>query len=308
MRVDVHQHIWTAPLIAALASRSKLPYIRLRGGVAELHAVGERPCAIDLNSQTPSRRTRLLDADRIELAVIALSSPIGIEALPRNEALALIDAHLAGITALGHRFAAWGPLPLDDPDPDDVDDVLARGCIGVSLPAGALATPHELDAAAPLLDRIAERDAPLLVHPGPGQRPGTLAAGEEAPAHEPPWWQALTGYVSQMQAAWLAFATAGRARHRHLTVVFSMLAGGAPLLSERLETRRGPLVDLNDPLTYYDTSSYGPAAVDAMALRVGASQLVYGSDRPVLEPIPSGREAILQAGAASLLMPTRLAA
>jgi hypothetical protein len=41
---------------------------------------------------------------------------------------------------------------------------------------------------------------------------------------------------------------------------------------------------------------------------VGASQLVYGSDRPVLEPIPSGREAILQASAASLLTPARLAA
>jgi hypothetical protein len=146
------------------------------------------------------------------------------------------------------------------------------------------------------------------VHPGPGHRTGTLAAGDEAPAHEPPWWQALTGYVSQMQAAWLAFATAGRARHPGLTVVFSMLAGGAPLLSERLQTRRGPLVDLNDPLAYYDTSSYGPTAIEAMARRVGAAQLVYGSDRPVLEPIPSGREAILQAGAASLLTPARLAA
>jgi hypothetical protein len=307
MRLDVHQHIWTAPLIEAIAARSELPFVRLRGGIAELHAAGERPCAIDLSSENPSRRTRLLDDDRIELAVIALSSPIGIEALPRDEALALIDAHLEGVAALGHRFAAWGPVPLDDPDPDDVDDVLARGCIGVSLPAAALATPRELDAAAPLLDRIAERDVPLFVHPGPGHLAGT-AAGEEAPAHEPPWWQALTGYVSQMQAAWLAFATAGRSRHPDLTVVFSMLAGGAPLLSERLETRRGPLVDLNDPLTFYDTSSYGPTAIEAMARRVGTSQLVYGSDRPVLEPIPSGREAILQAGAASLLTPARLAA
>jgi len=116
MRLDVHQHIWTAPLIEALAARSELPFVRLRGGVAELHAASERPCAIDLNSESPSRRTRLLDDDRIELAVIALSSPIGIEALPRNQALALIDAHLDGVTALGHRFAAWGPLPKSPPD------------------------------------------------------------------------------------------------------------------------------------------------------------------------------------------------
>src|SRR5690348_5583431 len=124
MRLDVHQHIWTAPLIEALAARSELPFIRLRGGVAELHAACERPCAIDLNSENPSRRTRLLDDNRIELAVIALSSPIGIEGLPRSEALPLIDAHLEGVMALGHRFGAWGPVPLDDPDPDDVDDVV----------------------------------------------------------------------------------------------------------------------------------------------------------------------------------------
>jgi len=308
MRLDVHQHIWTAPLIEALAARSELPFVRLRGGVAELHAASERPCAIDLNSESPSRRTRLLDDDRIELAVIALSSPIGIEALPRNQALALIDAHLDGVTALGHRFAAWGPLPLDNADPDDVDDVLARGCIGVSMPAGALATAGALDAAAPVLDRIAEREVPLFVHPGPGRRAIDLVGDHEAPAYEPPWWQALTGYVSQMQAAWLAFATAGRSRHPDLTVIFSMLAGGAPLLSERLDTRGGPLVDLSDPFTYYDTSSYGPTAIEAMARRVGASRLVYGSDRPVLEPLPTGREAILQAGAADLLAPARLAA
>jgi 6-methylsalicylate decarboxylase len=308
MRLDVHQHIWTAPLIEALAARSELPFVRVRGRIAELHAADERPWAIDLDSESPFRRTRQLDADRIELAVIAPSSPIGIEALRRDEAMPLIDAHVEGVHALGQRFAAWGPLPLDNPDPDDVDDVLARGCIGISMPAGALATTRELEAAAPLLDRVAERDVPLFVHPGPGHRVTNSPGGQEAPAAELPWWRALTGYVSQMQAAWLAFATTGRRRHPDLTVIFSMLAGGAPLLSERLDTRGGPKVDLTDQLTYYDTSSYGPAAIEAMARRVGASQLVYGSDRPVLEPIPTGSEAILQAGAANLLAPARLAA
>jgi hypothetical protein len=60
-------------------------------------------------------------------------------------------------------------------------------------------------------------------------------------------------------------------------------------------------VDLRDPLLFYDTSSYGPAAVEAMARRVGAEQLVYGSDRPVVEPTPTGREALLAANGAALL-------
>ena len=84
----------------------------------------------------------------------------------------------------------------------------------------------------------------------------------EAPLNEPLWWRALTDYVSQMQAAWLTFAAHGRRELPRLRVVFAMLAGGAPLLSERLATRGGPELDLADPLVFYDTSSYGPQMVD----------------------------------------------
>jgi hypothetical protein len=101
-----------------------------------------------------------------------------------------------------------------------------------------------------------------------------------------------------MQAAWLTFVTAARREHPHLTVLFTMLAGGAPLLSERLGARGGPRIELRDPLIFYDTSSYGPAAIKATARVVGASQLLYGSDRPVIEPVPSGNEAILQTNGA----------
>ena len=38
-----------------------------------------------------------------------------------------------------------------------------------------------------------------------------------------------------------------------------------------------------------------------MARRVGERQLVYGSDRPVLEPPVTGRETLLQANAAALV-------
>jgi predicted TIM-barrel fold metal-dependent hydrolase len=307
MRADVHQHIWTTPLVEALAARTELPYVDLEGNTAELHAAGERPSKIDLAAEMPAARTRLLDEDGIELAVIALSTPIGIEALPREQAVPVIDAHLEGVMERGDRFAAWGPLALDQADPDDVDALLARGCVGISLPAGALAGLQQLEAAGPLLGRIAERQVPLFVHPGPATAPARADFEQEAPRHEPPWWRALTGYVAQMQAAWLAFATAGRPRHPELIVLFSMLGGGAPLISERLQTRRGPAVELRDPRTYYETSSYGPSAVEAMARRVGVSQLVYGSDRPVMEPVPTGREATLQAAAANLLAPASVA-
>jgi hypothetical protein len=263
MRIDVHQHIWTAPLIEA---------------------------------ETPARRTRLVAADGLDRALVALSSPIGIEALERDDAVTLIDAHLKGVEALGEPFGRWGPVALDRLDPDDVDRLLASGCVGISVPAGALAGHDALAVIRPLLLRVAERHVPLFVHPGygPRQRPA------EVSLTDPLWWQPLTTYVAQMQAAWLAFATEGRREHPRLVVVFAMLAGCAPLLRERLVMRGGPAGADRDTLTFYETSSFGPVAIAAMARLVGESQLVYGSDRPVVEPVTSALDPVLRANSAKL--------
>jgi len=297
MLIDIHQHIWTEPLLEALAARRSLPFVHRRDGLTVLHAAGEQPYVIDTESERPGRRASLMRADGVDVACVALSSPVGIEALPRDAAEPLIAAHVAGVSALPDAFGFWGAVPLDDPDPADVDRALRPRCVGISLPACALAGRDALAASAVLLERVALRRVPLFVHPGPA--PGMRVA-RGASLTEPLWWQPLTDYVAQMQAAWLTFAALGRREHLDLRVVFAMLAGGAPLLSERLAARGGPTVEIRDPLVFYDTSSYGPAAVEAMARRVGAEQLVYGSDRPVVEPTATGREALLQANAARL--------
>ena len=172
MRIDIHQHIWTRPLLDRLAARGTMPLVRASDGVTVLHSAAEQPYVIDISAEMPGRRA-------------------------------------------------------------------------------------------------------TLVH----------------------------DYVAQMQAAWLTFASFGRREHPELVVVFAMLAGLAPLLSERLTARGGPTVDLRDPLTFYETSSYGSAAVDAIVRQVGEAQLAYGSDRPVIEPIATGREAVLQTNGAGLIAP-----
>jgi hypothetical protein len=295
MRIDVHQHLWTESLVDALERRSRLPFVRREGGLCAVHLAGEVPSAVDLDGERPATRSALLERDGVDCALIALSSPLGIEALPRAQALSLIEAHLDGVAALGEPFRAWGPLPLEGLRCGDVDAVLERDCVGASLPAGAFGP--RIDLVDPALARLEQLDAPLFIHPGPGL--GQIPA--ESSLSDPLWWPALTHYVAQMQAAWIAFATLGRRAHPHLRVVFAMLAGGAPLLSERLDARGGPFVDVRDPHTFYDTSSFGPAAIEAMARRVGSEQLLYGSDRPVVEPTPSGREALLSANAGWLI-------
>ena len=279
--VDVHQHLWTEPLLAALERRSELPYVRVEQGLAVLHLAGERPYVIDVETETSQRAAALVEQDGLDRALVCLSSPIGIEALPRSEALPLLEAYHEGALALGGPFGVWGAVCIDACDAGDVDRALGRGCVGISLPAGALASLGALAGVAPILSRLEERGAPLLIHPGPGR--WSQVEAFEAPI----WWPALTSYVWQMSAAWLAFLAAARARHPRLRVVFAMLAGLAPLQAERLAARGGPAGRLSDPLIFYETSSYGPRSVAAMSRLVGAGQLLYGSDRPVVEPAPA---------------------
>jgi hypothetical protein len=298
MRTDLHQHVWTEPLLDALAARQCAPFVRRGDGLTVLHCPGELPCVIDEAAESPAARARLLTADHLDQAVVAISSPIGIEMLASEVAEELIAAHLDGVLALGQRFRAWGPIPAREPEPAAVDAALARGCVGISLPAAALADRSALHAVLPVLEHVQDRGVPLFVHPGG-------FASREACIDDPLWWTALTDYVSQMQAAWLTFSAFGRREVPRLRVLFAMLAGGAPLLTERLVARGGPAIDLRDPHTFYDTSSYGPVMVEAMARWVDPAQLVYGSDRPVIEPVPTGREGELMNNSGALLEPAR---
>jgi 6-methylsalicylate decarboxylase len=284
VKFDVHQHLWTEPLIEALASRQEVPFVRRERGLTVLYSAGERPYVIDLATEAPSRRAALVERDGLDLALLCLSSPLGIESLPRDESVRLIDAYHEGALSLDGPFGVWGAVALDRPRPEDVDRALDRGCVGISLPAGAMDAGEGLSRLRPVLARLELLDAPLLVHPGPGRRLAARGETREMSLGDPLWWTAMTRYVAEMQTAWMAFLSAGRGQHPKLRVVFSMLAGLAPLHAERLASRGGPASLARDRLVFYDTSSYGPTAVRLIADTVGCEQLLYGSDRPVVEP------------------------
>ena len=280
MKTDIHQHLWTEPLVEALTRRRELPFIRREHGLNVLFLAGEQPYVIDFDAESPSSRAALVEHDGLDRALVCLSSPLGIELLPRKGATELIDAYHEGALALGEPFGVWGALALNQLNPDDVDRALDRGCMGISLPAGAFGSVDMLARLSPALTRIQSRGVPLFVHPGRG----THQPAYEASLGDPLWWPALTRYVAEIHAAWLLFVTAARRAFPELRVIFAMLAGLAPLHAERLLARGGPAPRESDPLIFYDTSSYGPRAVSVLEQLVGADQLLYGSDRPVVDP------------------------
>jgi hypothetical protein len=287
--VDVHQHLLGEPLIAELARRRRPPALRRRRGGWTFQVAGEPDSFLADEATDAALRTEELRREEVDRALVALSTALGVETLPGEEAAPLLAAHQLTLDALPDRFGGWGALQLEAPDPTEVDAALARGCVGISLPAGSLADPEALERVGPLLARLERRDAPLFVHPGPVAGPGRVphpAAG----ASLPPWWPALTDYVAQMQAAWFAFLHAGRRAHPRLRVLFAMVAGGAPLQLERYAARAGAALPVPDPLVFYDTSSYGPRMLRAMVDAVGSAQLVYGSDRPLVGAPAPGRD------------------
>jgi 6-methylsalicylate decarboxylase len=266
---DVHQHIWPPAFVELLRSRSAPP--RLDGWT--LHLAGEPPYRVDPDDHDVAARTRLAAADGLDLALVSLSGPLGIELLPPAEAAPLLAAFHDGALALPDPFAVWASCCLTAPDPDAVERELRRGCAGLQLPATALLDARGWAHCAPLLDVLTRHGKPLFVHPG--------AAPPAGPA--PPWWAALVPYPQQLHAAWFAFRAFGRARHPRLRVCFAALAGLAPLHGERLAARGGGRGDIDFDV-FYETSSYGTRAVDALVRAVGIDVLVSGSDRPYATP------------------------
>lgn len=274
--VDVHQHLWPAPFIDALRRRSHPP--RMDGWT--LHLVGEPPYKVDPGAHDPAARGTL-DPD-IELALVSLSSPLGIESLPPDEAEPLLAAWHEGALALPSPFGAWASACTADPDLTGLKELFDAGMVGLQLPATCLLTPGAVEHAAALLRVCETSDRPVLVHPGPVGRP---AAREPL---MPAWWPAVVDYTAQLHAAWWAWQAAGRALLPDLRICFVAGAGLAPVHHERFAARGGQSARAH-PGTFVDTSSYGRRGVEALIRALGIDPVVLGSDRPYAEPLwPAG--------------------
>jgi hypothetical protein len=275
MVIDCHQHLWPPRLLEALRRRTAHPY--LRGWT--LHLPGEPPFEVDPAAHDVGLRRRREAADGTEKVLLSMSSPLGIEHLPAHEGAELIEVWHESALELADPFLVWAAASVAGPDPDSLAKVLREERVaGLQLPATALGDPAAIARVRPLLDEAERAGKPVLVHPGP------------APAADPGlpgWWPALVPYVAQLHQAWLAWHIAGRRQHPGLRVAFVALAGLAPLHHERLAARGGALGRL-DPHVFYETSSYGTRAIDALVRVVGVDPIVHGSDRPYAEPADPG--------------------
>ena len=197
MQVNIHQHVWPDVLVERLRRRSRPP--RLDGWT--LLTSGEPPFEVNPADHDTGRRAAQAARDGVDVVVIGLSSPLGIEYLAPEEAEPLLDAYHTGVSELGGPFAGWAAACLTAIDAPGLAKQLDRGLAGLQLPATAVADESGYRWCGPLLDVLAERDLPLFIHPGPAAGTGTGGPG---------WWAAVVPYVQQLHAAWFAFRAYGR--------------------------------------------------------------------------------------------------
>lgn len=219
----------------------------------ELAVEGRSP--FNLDDHDLSRRIELLDRNGIDVALVSLAPTMEVDGHEE-----LVDAFSTGMREVAE--ASGGRLrPLAY---NECRDGFAGACVS----AGAV-----VDGLDPLLNELESAGQMLFVHPGP---PAALPPGA------PGWWPAIADYTAQMQAAYLAWLARDAARYQRLPVVFAILAGGAPIQAERLQSRN---IEVPSPANaYFDTASYGRRALELCADAYGLDRLVFGSDAPVLDP------------------------
>ncbi|WP_432883935.1 amidohydrolase family protein [Kribbella sp. CA-245084] len=260
--IDVHQHLWPEAFVDRLRARREPPY--LDGWT--LHTATEAPYDVDPAAHELGKRVALEQDAGTTLAVVSLSSPLGVEELGDAE---LLNGWHEGASLFPEPFKAWASVDLLNPEVEQLESLLSKGFLGLQLPAHVLSSPSSWEALGELLRTLERSNKPILVHPG-------SASSNEAPC----WWAPVVDYTTQLQAAWWAWHVfGGRRTYPRLRLCFAAAAGLAPVHHERLAARGGRLGTI-DPNLYVDTSSYGPQGIDAVARILGIDQVVHGTDRP----------------------------
>ena len=195
----------------------------------------------------------------------------------RDEAEALLDDFHAGVLELGAPFELWAGLVLADPSPARVDALLDAGAVGLSLPAGALGGPAGIERLGPALERLAQRGAPLFVHPGPAAGDARLVSGADRPT-----WPRCRPRGTRGRS--------GGGRRIRRCASSSRCSPG----SRRCTPSGSPPAAARATRCTTRSRSSTPRptvrkAIDAMLRVVGVDRLLYGSDRPVIEPVALAR-------------------
>jgi aminocarboxymuconate-semialdehyde decarboxylase len=288
--IDVHAHAFPAAYLEELAS-SPGPVTAERSGdaydlwVGGRHFVRLGPEFVDLDLRLPA-----MDAAGVDVQVVSLGPPF-LEWVSREEAVEmarLVNDHLVSLSDRSDgRFLPAAALPLQRPDAL-VEELRRAGDTGhrmAILPTRSGDVELDDPALVELFQEAERLGMGLFVHPI--GRPGTEYMN-------PYRLEISIGFTTETTVAAARLLLAGYLdRFPGLKLCLAHLGGSLLWLGSRVEMIRGLLpgassvteatmADLMGRL-YYDTMVLDPGQIRYAIERVGASQLLFGTDTPYLD-------------------------
>ena len=215
---DVHQHLWPRAFSEALAAAHRASLPRRRRPARVRGRIDRRPPRSRARDpDRPARPPRDRHGRRLAAAVARARGARPVRARAPRSDLGGRDPRARGRGPRPDRSARSRPAATG-----------LRGGLDRRRPAGSTWTTSR---------RRSTRCADT------GSSSSTRSPASP-PAAAPAWWPAVVDYTSQMQRAYFAWLAGAQERWPDVTVVFAILAGGAPIQLERLVVarRRRPLV------------------------------------------------------------------
>ena len=207
-RYDVHQHLWPEAVRrgARAAHRAAVRAARRPTGWTLASPASPTPRSTP-PPHDPARAPRRLAAPGSTARCCACRARSASRRCPPPRRGRCSTPGTTACSRSARRSASGARSPSTTPTRADVDALLDRGAIGLSLPAAALATAAGARRVRPLLERArgARRAAARAPRPGARRR--------QPPARRP-WWPALTSATSPSSTPpGMAFAAGGRPAH-----------------------------------------------------------------------------------------------
>ena len=298
--VDIHSHFfpYSWPDLAERFGGDDWPWMRHDGPGKATVMLGSKPFRPVYNACWDADvRLQEMDRDGVEQQLVCATPVLFCYGRPAAQALEVArifnDAALELCARGRGRLHALCQVPLQDTDAAvaELERCMAAGHVGVQI--GNHVGDKDLDEEALIafLQRAAELDAPVLVHPWD-------MLGGDSPRFGKYMLQWLVGMPAETQLSILRLILAGAFERlpRSLRICFAHGGGSFPYLLGRVENawRRRDIVREhcpNPPSSYLDRIHVDSAVFDARALRLlvevmSEENIMFGTDYP----FPLGEE------------------
>jgi aminocarboxymuconate-semialdehyde decarboxylase len=297
MRIDVHNHAIPESAIE-LMDRDPVYGATASGGYWKggVHVAFEVvPSFVD-----PAAKVAELEEKELEAAVISVSPTLfnyHVDAEAGEAMARVVNEGLAEMAAAYPDRLKWmASVPLQAPERAVavLDDAVAAGCVGIEI-GTAVGRSHRLDHEdlEPFWAAAAERGLPVMLHP---------AYTVPNPSLDDFYLENVIGFPLETTVAVERLIAAGTLdRHPALKLVLLHAGGYFPWQAGRLRHARTVRPELAqspaDPWSYFgqilvDPITHDPDALRYLIAKVGAENIVMGTDLPFDMATPRPMEAL----------------